>query len=74
MAAILGHDIGFTLYVRCDRCPESIMAFGQGDDGRAELEAMIQAEGWYHLGGDQWLCPRCGSDEPTDRSEDARGV
>jgi hypothetical protein len=61
MVAILGYDIGFTLFVQCDRCPEQIMAFGEEGDGRTELEAMIRGEGWDHGGGDGWLCPRCGS-------------
>src|SRR5438034_1080551 len=65
MAATLGHDIGFTLSVRCDQCPEPIMAFGQGSEGRPELEAMIRAEGWHQLGGDGWLCPRCGTTSVT---------
>ena len=59
MAAVLGHDIGYTLWVKCDRCGEEMMAFGQDDDGRPELEAMILAENWCHLGGDGWHCEKC---------------
>ncbi len=59
MVAILGHDIGYTLWVRCDRCAEQMMAFGRGAEARPELETMIRAEGWQHSGGDGWLCPKC---------------
>jgi hypothetical protein len=69
MAAILGHDIGYTLWVKCDRCGEELMAFGQGADRRPELEAMIRAEGWHHRGADGWLCSRCGAGEPPGACE-----
>lgn len=69
MAAILGHDIGFTLYIRCDCCLEPIMAFGRGEEGRPELEAMIRAEGWHHLAGNSWLCPRCHAASVTGVAE-----
>ena len=65
MAAVLGHDIGYTLWVKCDRCGEQLMAFGQGKDGRSELEAMIRADGWQHQGGDGWLCSRCSASGPN---------
>jgi hypothetical protein len=61
MAAIVGYDMGVTLWVQCDRCSEQMMAFGEGAQGRPELEARIRAEGWRHDGGDGWLCSRCDS-------------
>jgi hypothetical protein len=65
MVTIPGYDAGATLYVQCDRCPEPIMAFGKGAEGRPELEAMLRAEGWRQLGGDGWLCPRCAAVVPS---------
>ncbi len=67
MAAVLGHDIGYTLWVRCDQCGEQMMAFGReaarqsevASELREELEAIVLAERWQHTGGDCWLCERC---------------
>lgn len=65
MAAVLGYDVGYTLWVQCDRCGEQLMAFGQATEARPELEAMIRAEGWRHLGGNGWLCLRCAGATPS---------
>jgi hypothetical protein len=70
MAAVLSHDIGYTLWVRCDRCGEQLMAFGQGADARPELEAMLRADGWQHTGGDGWLCTRCAPDAEPGAAAD----
>src|SRR5262249_11288178 len=67
MAEVLGHDIGYTLWVRCDGCDEEMMAFGGeavqrseiAAELRAELEGFIRAEGWDQTGGGGWLCERC---------------
>jgi hypothetical protein len=74
MAAVLGHDIGYTLWVRCDGCGEQMMAFGRKAERqseiavelRAELEAIVRAEGWDHKGGNGWLCERCAGGGPAD--------
>lgn len=67
MAEVLSHDIGHTLWVRCDRCGEEMMAFGReavqraviAPELRAELESIIRAEGWDHTSGVGWQCERC---------------
>jgi hypothetical protein len=71
MAAILGHDIGFTLWVKCDRCGEQLMAFGEAAERRPELEALVKTQGWLHLGGDGWLCEQCGSSPATGPSQES---
>ena len=76
MAEVVGHDIGYTLWVRCDRCSEQMMAFGReavrqseiAVQLRAELEAIIRAEGWDHTVSDGWLCDRCAGGGPVGSS------
>jgi hypothetical protein len=79
MAEVLGHDIGYTLWVQCDRCAEQLMAFGReaerqpeiAPELRAELEGFIQAEGWDPTGGAAWLCKRCAGRRPRSVVQDA---
>jgi predicted RNA-binding Zn-ribbon protein involved in translation (DUF1610 family) len=76
MAAVLGHDIGYTLWVECDHCGEQMVAFGQKCDRkseipaelRSELETIVRDYGWRHLGGNEWLCEKCSpSAHPTEK-------
>lgn len=79
MAEVLSHDIGYTLWVRCDGCGEQMMAFGRKAERRpeiaaelrAELEAIIRAEGWDHTGGTGWRCEGCTGRCPHLRAPEA---
>jgi hypothetical protein len=79
MAEVLGHDIGYTLWVRCDGCSEQMMAFGRpaarqpeiAAELRAELDGFIRAEGWHQTGGVGWLCERCAGRRPRPGAPDA---
>ena len=75
MASMLSHDIGYTLWVQCDRCKTSIMCFGDRTDRRPDaeeinrqtLEQIAQTEGgWHHFAGDDWLCERCATAQKED--------
>lgn len=79
MAEVLGHDIGYTLWVRCDQCGKQMMAFGRkavrrseiAAELREELEAIVRAEGWGHTGGGGWLCERCAGGSASGSSTDS---
>lgn len=69
MVELLGHDMGFTLWAKCDQCGTEIVAFGDTTENSEVMRiqwhpvliSMLNDEGWERALDRSWICPRCGN-------------